>query len=755
MLALLNHLSIRNRIWGIVAIFIGSIIAGSAVDIVMLKKTLQQEKESTIRQVVENGYSVVAHYEALQRSGQLDRQTAQTAALSAVKGMRYNGQEYFWINDDQTPARMLMHPIASELDGLPLLDAKFNCATALRSGTEGPFTPTDGKKNLTEAFAEAIAKTGDGYVTYRWSKALPGGGTTPAQFPKLSYVKKFAPWGWVIGSGIYVDDIDAAIYKRATQFLMLWLGAGALLLLLASLIARSITHPLRATMQAMHGIARGEAGLDQRLAVEGHSEIGELAGHFNEMLDQLQSRDLALLKHQAGLEREVSSRTASLQEANRQLDAELAERRQAEQALQDSEEQFRGIASVAQDAIITINERGEITFWNPAAEKIFGYRREQALGRDMHALIAPERFYAAYHHGKQQFVLSGQGPAVGRTLELTARRQDGQEFPIELSLSAIFLHGAWSSVGIVRDISERKRQEKEQQENFAQVRALNERLENAQNQLLQAEKMASIGQLAAGVAHEINNPIGFISSNLGTLKTYVDDLLDIVHTYSQAESLLTGQGEILSAIQAKKEQADLDFLSKDVQVLLKESRDGIVRVTKIVKDLKDFSRIDSEDWGEADLERGLDNTLNIVWNQIKHKADIVKEYGALPAVECLGSQLNQVFMNLLLNAAQAIETHGTISLRTGCSGDRVWVEIADTGRGISPENQKRIFDPFFTTRAIGQGTGLGLSLAYSIVRKHHGKLEVQSEVGRGSCFRIELPCHQPNPVDAVAELAES
>ena len=150
------------------------------------------------------------------------------------------------------------------------------------------------------------------------------------------------------------------------------------------------------------------------------------------------------------------------------------------------------------------------------------------------------------------------------------------------------------------------------------------------------------------------------------------------------------------------------------------------------------------DWAAVDLEHGLDSTLNIVWNEINGKADVIKEYGGIPPVECLGSQLNQVFMNLLLNAAQAIESHGTITIRTGAADRIVWVEISDTGKGISPENQKRIFDPFFTTKPVGKGTGLGLSLAYSIVQKHHGKLEVASEVGKGSCFRIEIPRVQPD-----------
>ncbi|MDH4284272.1 MAG: ATP-binding protein, partial [Gallionellaceae bacterium] len=160
--------------------------------------------------------------------------------------------------------------------------------------------------------------------------------------------------------------------------------------------------------------------------------------------------------------------------------------------------------------------------------------------------------------------------------------------------------------------------------------------------------------------------------------------------------------------------------------------------------LKDFSHVDAgEEWHYSDLRKGLDSTLNIVHNEIKYKADVVKEYGELPEVECLSSQLNQVFMNLLVNATHAIEERGTITIRTGQQGEEVWMEVADTGKGIKPEHLTKIFDPFFTTKPVGKGTGLGLSLSYSIVQKHHGRIEVESEVGKGTTFRVWLPVKQP------------
>jgi len=288
----------------------------------------------------------------------------------------------------------------------------------------------------------------------------------------------------------------------------------------------------------------------------------------------------------------------------------------------------------------------------------------------------------------------------------------------------------------------------------AEQTALIRKLEEAHNQLLQSEKLASIGQLAAGVAHEINNPIGFVNSNLGTLAEYVDSLLAVLAAY-EIECPRCVSPEVQQRIDAVRAAAEIDYLRKDIGLLLAESREGLARVKRIVQDLKDFSRVDAGDWEWADLHRGLDSTLNVVNNEIKYKADLVKEYGRLPQVECLASQLNQVFMNLVVNAAHAIAERGTITIRTGTLDDAwVWIEIADTGSGISPENMKRIFDPFFTTKSVGQGTGLGLSLSYGIVRKHGGRLEVASEPGVGTTFKVILPVRAAreltgNPSDAT------
>ncbi|WP_198119626.1 ATP-binding protein [Massilia rhizosphaerae] len=291
-------------------------------------------------------------------------------------------------------------------------------------------------------------------------------------------------------------------------------------------------------------------------------------------------------------------------------------------------------------------------------------------------------------------------------------------------------------IGSLTDITVRKHMEQEQQQLIA-------RLSEAHDQLLQSEKMASIGQLAAGVAHEINNPIGFVNSNMGTLRHYVGTLLSVVDAYGAAVNEAAPGSALAARIEAIGREADLGYLKEDIADLVSESMDGLKRVKDIVQALKDFSHVGLTDWQYADVHAGLDTTLNIVANEIKYKATVEKHYGKLPEIKCLASQLNQVFMNLLVNAAQAIQNRGVITIATGAQDGWVWVKISDNGCGIAPDNLKRVFEPFFTTKPVGSGTGLGLSLSYSIVNKHGGRIDVASKPGVGTVFTVRLPVTPP------------
>jgi signal transduction histidine kinase len=216
--------------------------------------------------------------------------------------------------------------------------------------------------------------------------------------------------------------------------------------------------------------------------------------------------------------------------------------------------------------------------------------------------------------------------------------------------------------------------------------------------------------------------------------------------YEKIEPELTASAA-LEKVKAMRADLELDFLRKDIHALMSESKEGILRVRKIVQDLKDFSRIDaSQEWQWSNLHDGIDSTLNIVNNEVKYKADLFKEYGAIPDIECLPSQINQVILNLVVNAAHAIQSgRGKITIRTGSDSECVWIEVIDSGSGIAKENMTRIFDPFFTTKPVGQGTGLGLSLSYGIIQKHRGEIQVDSSVGEGSTFKVILPIRQIAP----------
>ena len=282
------------------------------------------------------------------------------------------------------------------------------------------------------------------------------------------------------------------------------------------------------------------------------------------------------------------------------------------------------------------------------------------------------------------------------------------------------------TVVILRDITERKRAEEE--------------LKQVQSHMLQQEKMASIGQLAAGVAHEINNPIGFIASNLASLQRYLDRLVEFI----AAEDRVAARADSLDAKQLEnlRQKLKIDYITDDARQLIIESLDGADRVRRIVQDLKSFSRADRHENTLVNLNEALETTINIAWNEIKYVAGLSREFGEIPLVECISQQLNQVFLNLLVNAAQAMEAQGHITVRTWSDGNSVNVSVADTGKGISAEVLPRIFEPFFTTKEVGKGTGLGLSISYGIVKNHSGEITVQSEVGKGSTFTVSLPINR-------------
>ena len=268
----------------------------------------------------------------------------------------------------------------------------------------------------------------------------------------------------------------------------------------------------------------------------------------------------------------------------------------------------------------------------------------------------------------------------------------------------------------------------------------NIKLIETHSQLLQSEKMAAIGQLSAGIAHEINNPISFVSSNISILSEWCQTLTQVIEEY---DNQIIKNAQELLPFNTIKVDKDFDYIKEELPLLLKETQGGLNRVTTIVADLKNFAHSDDMVWQDTDLCAGLNSTLNIVRNEVKYKADITLSENNTPMVECLPAQINQVFMNIIVNAAQSIDGKGKININLTTIDQWVCISICDTGKGIPEKDLSRIMEPFYTTKPIGLGTGLGLSISYGIIKTHHGRIDIESKEGEGSTFKIWLPTQQP------------
>lgn len=386
---------------------------------------------------------------------------------------------------------------------------------------------------------------------------------------------------------------------------------------------------------------------------------------------------------------------------------------QVEQAKQEWEQTLDHL----HDFIILADANQNIRRYNRILADMTSLPVNELTGQDWRTLLQEAGFSFLNFNGSRGELLH---PRSGRTYDINI-------YPIGEGQEA--LKGYVISLN---DTTELRAMTQELQKTLAE-------LNDAQSQIYQQEKMASVGQLAAGVAHEINNPMGFITSNLGSLDKYVNRLAEYISVIDQAMQGCCAGEHTTTVLEARK-RLKVDRILDDAHQLIAESQDGAGRVRRIVQDLKSFSRVDQAETALVDLNESLETTINIAWNEIKYVADLKREFGDIPKVACYPQQLNQVFLNLLVNAAHALgETHGEITVRTEQAGDWILIKVSDTGCGIPEEIRTRIFEPFFTTKEVGKGTGLGLSISYDIIKKHGGSIEIQSEVGRGTTFTVRLP----------------
>ena len=405
------------------------------------------------------------------------------------------------------------------------------------------------------------------------------------------------------------------------------------------------------------------------------------------------------------------------------IEEDISELKRAEEALRASERRYRQLTEATLDAIVVADERGVISLFNAAAQRTFGYSEQEALGQPLTILMPPE-YHEAHQRGLRHYLETREARVVGRTIELRGRRKDGEVFPLELSLSAVELPEGICFLGAIRDLTERQR---------------------LQTKVVQMEKLASLGLLSAGVAHEINNPLAYVANNLAVLERDIRGLTALVAAYEAAQAILeSARPDLAAQVAQLAEEIDLPYVKEHIEQIVSSTRQGVKRVADIVQNLRGFARLDQAAVGWVNLHDAITSSLEMIRGRLGRRHIVVEQqFGDLPLVMCAPAQINQVFLNLLVNALQAIEATskggGRIEIRTRAAGDEVIVEVADDGRGIPAELLPRIFDPFFTTKAVGEGTGLGLSISHGIVSDHGGRIEVESTPGQGSRFRVILP----------------
>lgn len=433
---------------------------------------------------------------------------------------------------------------------------------------------------------------------------------------------------------------------------------------------------------------------------------------------------------------------------------DVTDKHKTEFELAKKERYYRTLIEKSFDVTFICDAEGAITYMSPSAEQILGYKGSDLINYDGEIFFTHDS-WLTFQEGLH-WLRDNPEQSLRNELKLCTRH-DGH-IDVELVGRNLLEDEAVKGFLImIRDISERaeaeeilrnynirlKREienhtEELKEKNIALEKLLSD-LKEAQVQLIQSEKLASLGQLTAGIAHEVNNPINFVSANVGPLKTDLGEIKLLLDKYEQLHTSSQVE-EQLKEIEVLRKELDVDFLLEEINALLAGIEEGAKRTKEIVTGLKDFARIDEEVIKPINLHEGLDSTLKLINSHLrKNHIAVIKKYDALPEVECYPGKINQVFMNVFTNAMQAIGRDGTITIRTWADEDKAYIAIKDTGPGMTEEVKAKIFEPFYTNKKVGEGTGLGLSISYSIIQSHKGSIEVISAPGEGAEFIISIP----------------
>jgi PAS domain S-box-containing protein len=472
------------------------------------------------------------------------------------------------------------------------------------------------------------------------------------------------------------------------------------------------------------------------------------------------------------LNRQMAERNERLEQLAADLEEIAAAERRTREALWASQERLHLLLESSGEGIYGIDLEGQCTFINRAAAEMLGCSLGEANGQNMHFFLHHSRPDGSPYPVEECPIF--QAFRTGTSCRIDTEvfwRRDGTCFPVEYTAFPIRSpdgttslsdgpagsaagpsDSSWGTIqGAVvtfTDITQRKRAEEALRRQNVLLQELarsehqaHEAMKRAQSQLVQSEKLAALGQLVAGVAHEINNPLSFVGNNVAVLQRDVAALGQLLVLYREAEPLLAEQRpELRQRITDLAERIDLQYTLDNLGPLMARSRDGLKRIQQIVKDLRDFARLDESDLQEADINAGVESTVNIIRSRAKKQGvEIVLDLGQLPHVSCYPAKVNQVVLNLVANSIDACGSGGKVTVRTAASGDGVVLHVLDTGRGIPPEIRERVFDPFFTTKPPGQGTGLGLSVSYQIVQDHRGSINFDCPPGGGTHFVVWLP----------------
>ncbi len=504
------------------------------------------------------------------------------------------------------------------------------------------------------------------------------------------------------GEVVALIDITKTVGIARKQKIML--TGAAILLFIAILgvgffISNAISSPIRKLKNAAARI--GEGQLDTEIIIKSKDEIGDLAKSFSQMTKDLKGTTI-------------------------------------------SKNYLDSIIENISDFLFVMDLSGKIVTVNRSICHELGYCEDEIIGKSAYSLFFTSEEHASFLEEKIKTIIDDGGQVRE---EISCKTKNGQDIPTILSCAVIRdkNNNAINIVGTAKDITDRKKAEIDLNNAHETSIKANQELKELQNQFIQTEKMASIGHLASGIAHEINNPIGFVSSNMQALEGYIKSFMKLFQRVGQLKGSMENEdvGKVkllIEEIKILEKEENFDFIMNDISNLVEESNMGLERVKKIVADLRFFARESSDEKKElVRIENIIENAITMVHNEIKYTCDLEKNYGELPEIQCYSQKMSQVFINLMINAAHAIQENGKIIVRTYRENTFACIDIEDNGYGIPEEKINKIFDPFFTTKEVGKGTGLGMSISYDIVKSHGGDILVESKVGKGTKMTVKLP----------------